>query len=352
MGSGKTTKSVSDQSSTQTSTPNVPTWISDPAQAMAKQVAAFTDQGPGAFTPGISDLQKQANAGASGLTSSPYYKEAADSLGNVGNVTADQVTGQSLLTGLSDYETPYRDQVLNPVLNDFDANAGVQKAAQAAAAARNSAFSGSRYGVLDAQSNDMLGRARSSTEGTLLDRLFTQATGLSADDANRRQGAMISNQGANLQAGIANQGAALSKSQLLAGLGSSQGADARANVALQGDIGAAATAAENEAKQYPLKFAAQNEALLQGIDPRMFTGSTTTGVSHGTEKQTEDPGLLDYIGKAAQVAALFVPGAGAGGSGGAGALFGSGPSSFSTRLGNYMNNDPSGMWRLGQATGA
>lgn len=354
--SGKSQKTTSNQTqnTASTSTPNVPDWLANPAQAMAGQVGALQAQGPGAFTPGISSLQNQAVAGAGGLTSSPYYTQAGDTISGVPNVSADQVNGQSVLDNLSSYYTPFKDQVLNPVLNDYDAQAGQTRAAQAAAGARNSAFGGSRYGVQEGQTEADLARGRAATEGTLLQNMYGQAAGMSEADTARRQAAMTGNQAVNLQAGEANQNVGLQKGQLLAGLASSEGADARSNVALQGDLGAAQTQAENAAKQYPLQFQAQNEALLQGLNPGLFTGQSTTGTgtSTGTSKTQENPGLLDYLGTAAQIGSMFVPGAGAGGSGGLGALFGSGPTSLSTKFGNAMNNDPSGMWRLGSAVGA
>ena len=292
--SSKKTTTDQHQTSNQTTTPDVPDWLLNPAQNLAGQLGGLLGQSPSTFAPGASDLQKQSIAGASNLTTSPRYGEAATAVGNVGDVQ-----GQSVLDNLGSYETPYRDSVLNPVLADYDANSANTRAAQQAAAAKGGAFGGSRYGVAQANTEDQLARGRASTEGTLLNNLYTQATGLSEADTARRQAAMMANQQTGIQ-----------KAGLLANLGAAEGADNRANVTLQGQIGEDATNIENQAKQYPLQYQAQLESLLSGLNPSMFTGSTQTGVqdSHGTQTVSDPTGqLLQGLGSAAQIASLFTP---------------------------------------------
>jgi hypothetical protein len=337
MGSGK--KTTTDTSSHQVETPSVPDWFSNPTQQQAGVVGGLIGQGPAAYTPGISALQKQATDAASGLSStpSPYYQQAADQLGGVGNVSADQVKGESLLDNLSAYYNPFKDQITNPVLADYDQQSGQTRAAQAAAAAQGGAFGGSRYGVQEAQTEGNLARGRAATEGGLLSQMFTESTGLSGQDAARRQAAATANQAANLQAAQGNQSAGLSKAGILAGLGSSSGGDERANIALKASLGGAATDAENAIKQYPLTYAAQTEGLLGGLNAGLFTGHTTDSTGHST--QTQDPGLLDYLGSAAQIGSLFVPGGGIGAamSKAAGGAFAGG-----NYNGSYMPSLPSG----------
>ena len=307
MSSKKQTDTSSTSNTNSTTTPNVPDWIAQPAQSMAGNINGLLAQGPAPFTPGTSALQQQANTNAGALTTSPYYGQAADAVGNVGNISADQVTGQSVLDNLSSYYNPFKDQVLNPVLNDYDQQAGMTQAAQAAAAAKNQAFQGSRYGLQAAQTTSDLARGRASTEGTLLNQMYGSATGLSAQDAANRQQAMLANQSADLSAATANQNAMLQKGQLLAGLGTNQDADARGNVALQGELGQAQTGMDNAQKQYPLTYDAQTEALLQGLNPGLFTGQTQvgTGKTTGTTTTSEDPGALGVLGTAAQIGGLF-----------------------------------------------
>ena len=314
MSNKKTSQSGSStqaNTSTATTTPNVPDWIADPSKQIAGNIQGFLNQGPDAYTPQTSALQQQAfnTAGTLGAGSSQYLSQAGDALNSVGNISADQVTGQSLLTNLSDYYNPFKDQVLNPVLADYDVQSGQTRAAQAAAAAKNQAFQGSRYGIQEANTEDALARGRATTEGGLLNQMYTSATGLSGEDAARRQSAMTSNQSANLAAAQANQSAELQKAQQLAALGISTGSEDRANLGVQAGLGGILTDQQNAARQYPLTYQQQQESLLSGLDPSLYTGKTVdaSGTQTGTSNSTttQDPGLLSKLGQAAQIAALF-----------------------------------------------
>ena len=327
MSSKKSTDTTSN--TTQTTTPNVPDWFTQPTTTQAGNVTNLINQGPGAYTPGISGLQTQATDAAGNLTTSPYYGQAADALGGLAPVSADQVTGQSLLDNLGAYETSDRNAIVNPVLADYDTNTANTAAQQQAAAAQGGAFGGSRYGVAQAQAADLAARGRATTESGLLQNLYTTATANSSADAARRQAAMTSNQSADLAAAEANNSNALAKAGVLANLGSSSDADTRANIGVQAGLGGVQTDAENAIKQYPLTYAAQTEGLLSGLDPALFTGNTATGQSKSTSTTTDNPGLLGALGTAAQIGSLFVPGAGglsaaAGMSGVLGKLFGGG----------------------------
>lgn len=309
--STQNSKTTQNTSNTSTSTPNVPDWIADPSKTIAGNVSGFLKQGPDAYTPQTSGLQQQAFDAAGGLKSSPYFSQAGDALGAVGNVSADQVTGASLLdNGLDRYYNPFKDQVLNPVLNDYDFQSGQTRAAQAAQGAQGRAFQGSRYGIREGETEGALARGRASTEGTLLNQMYGSATGLADQDAARRQAAAIANQGANLQAGMANQSTGLQRASQLAGLATSQGADARANLGVQAGLGGVLTDQENAARQYPLEFQRQQEGLLQGLDPSLYTGKTlnSTGSMTGTEDSQSKtaPSTAQQWGQAAQIAAMFL----------------------------------------------
>ena len=384
MSSKKTTSTNQTQNTASTSTPNVPDWIANPTQQAAGNIANAQAMGPGQFTPGISDVQQQAYNQAQYLQgSSANYDTATNILKNIPGVTngggyqsigggggvaditnggvIDPVTGQSVLTNLDAYYNPFKSQILNPVLADYDYQSGQTRAAQAAAAAKGGAFGGSRYGIQEAQTEGDLARGRASTEGGLLNSMYTQAAGMSEADTARRQAADLANQqgqeftaGQNLTASQANQQAALNekarqfaadqanqsagltvagrqqaaeeanqaaelqRAGLLSSVGTAQGADARANVALQNDIGSSMTSLQNVIKQYPLAFQQQISGLLQGLNPGLYTGqsSTGTGSSQGTSTETSNPGLLDYLKMGLQGASMFAgPIAGAMGGG-------------------------------------
>lgn len=301
--SDNNTKYTANTTGTQTGqqSVDVPDWLLNPAQRLAGSLGGLMGQGPEVYTPQMSGLTKQALTAAGGLdTTGAGYDAASAALGDLGSIR--DVTGQSLLTNLSDYENPYRDKVLNPVLSDYDVNAGKTRAAQAAQAAAGGAFGGSRYGVREAQTEGELARGRAATEGGLLSDMFTQATGLSSQDAARRQQAMQGNQSAD----IAAQNNRLAAAQAMAQLANSRSADQRANIALQNQIGGQQTDFENVQRQYPIEYQQQMEGLLQGLNPQSYFGQSSTGTStsnttgtqdtHGKTVEKSNPGLLANLG--------------------------------------------------------
>jgi len=281
--------------STATTTPNVPDWLLNPAKQVAGNVSGLLGTPASNYAPTISGLQQQTFNQAGSLAPSPYFGQAADAANGV-----QDVQGQSVLDNLSAYYNPFKDQVLNPVLADYDEQAGITRAAQAAQGAQG-AFRGSRFGIREGQTEGELARGRASTEGGLLGNMYTQATALSGQDADRRQAAALANQGAGFQ-----------RAGLLANLGTASGNDARANLGLQGELGAQQSAAQNAIRQYPITYAGQQEGLLSGLNTGDYSGRTVdqsgteTGTMTGTSTTTSNPGLLAGLGQAAQIAALFI----------------------------------------------
>ena len=98
-----------------TTTPNVPDWIAQPAQSMAGNINGLLAQGPAPYTPGTSALQQQANTNAGALTTSPYYTGKRRTRWEMlGNISADQVTGQSVLDNLSSWPQPVQGSGAQP----------------------------------------------------------------------------------------------------------------------------------------------------------------------------------------------------------------------------------------------
>jgi hypothetical protein len=348
MSSKKTTTSNQTQNTASSTTPTVPSWIQTPTMNAALQIGGLQANGPGAYTPGISDLQRQAATAAGNLTLPGEYQQASGVLsgvpnvtngGAVGNITAPgqvaDVNGQSVLDNLSSYYNPFESSIINPVLQQYDYQAGQTRAAQAAQAAAGGAFGGSRYGIQEANTEQQLAMGRAQTQGGLLNQMYTQAAGMSEADTARRQAAALANQQAAEQAGQwsltaaqanqqaqeqaaqrelaaeqANQGATLQKAGLLTGLGTAENQSNLANLSAQAGIGAQMTDLQNAIKQYPLQYQAQIESLLSGLNPSLYTGSSSTGYgqSQGTSTETSSPGLLDMLGTGIQAASLFAGG--------------------------------------------
>lgn len=116
---------------------------------------------------------------------------------------AAQSQAQSLLDNLQDYYNPYQQQVIDAALADMDQSAGQTRAAQMAAGARNGALSGSRFGVAQALTEGELARARAATDAGLRAQGFNTAAGLSAQDAAQRQQNEQFNVGQQNQFGLA-----------------------------------------------------------------------------------------------------------------------------------------------------
>ena len=323
-----TTQQQQTQQSTATTVNEVPDWIKQPAMNLAGNISGLLGQGYQQFMPQVSGLGQLAVNNAAGLGLSDKFGQAGSVLSGVGDVTAgnvsyDPVTGASLLDqGLERYYNPFRQQVLDTTLADYDTQAGKTRAAQAAAAARNSAFSGSRYGVQEAATEGVLGAGRATAEAGLLSQMYGQATSLAEADAARRQQAALANQGAGLSASqsnaqlglsaqTANQQAALERARQLAQLGLSEGSETRANLGVQATIGGQQTDAENAQRQYPLQFQQQIASLLAGLNPELYSGRTvsSSGSSAGTGSSTSTTktrdSLLSNLGQVAQIAALF-----------------------------------------------
>ena len=159
---------------------------------------------------------------------------------------------------LEPYQNPYLKDVVDTTLGDYDVNSGRVRANQAAQAAQGGAFRGSRYALREANTEGELARGRAAAEAGLRSDAFKTAAGLSSQDADRRQSAGAFNATQALQMAQAKQQAATTQSQLLAALGGQQQAQDQAEI------------------NAPYTQALQGSALLQALNPQLFTGSTST----------------------------------------------------------------------------
>jgi hypothetical protein len=99
----------------------------------------------------------------------------------------------------------------------------------------------------------------------------------------------------------ANQGAGVAKAQGLAGIDTAKNAQQLQEQAAQAAIAQRATEEQQIQQQYPLTFAAQTEGLLSGLNPALYTGSTTSGTTTGHSTGTTV--VSDPIGQAANLMA-------------------------------------------------
>jgi len=298
-------------SSTQTRTPNNPTWVTEGLAGVGGALQGLMGRDPTTFVAGPSQLQTKAFKNAGRLNSSPSFGQAGSIFNEVAGAGANAYdatdagsqgyTASSLLEGLDKYKSPYEADVVNSALSDFDYGAGATRAQQALDEARSGAFGGSGAAITRALTESDLARGRASTSAQLRDQMFTRATGLSATDAGFRNQAAAFGANAANQASLANAAARneaarynagaqdtalarqLAAGNSLASLGETMGADQRQNIALQGALGA--------------DQQALNQARAQA--PNLLSGETVTGNSTSTSKTSDPMGMIGTIGSLA-----------------------------------------------------
>lgn len=393
---GKKSKSSSQSTSTATRTPTNPEWVTSGLQGLGGKIMGLADQDPRSFVAGPSTLQNQVFGDAAKLTTSPRFNQAGDIFTRVAGAgantydpsqgkaedwsaqgyDAERFNASSLLEGLDKYMSPYTGQVVDTALADYDFGAGQTRAGQALDEARSGAFGGSGAAITRALTEDSLTRGRGTLSAGLRDTAFTRGAGLSATDAGFRNqaaaaNAAAANQAAAFRAQAANQAAAANAAarnqfglanmdalneagrfnagamdtalnrQLTAGgalgeLGAQEGADTRANLALQGTLGADQRAIEQAKAAAPLSVLQALSGTFSGLPLNLLSGETQTGSQQGSStSSTSDPlGAIATLGSMAL--APFTGGLSMAGLG-MNALMGGG-----SALGNYSSQVPSG----------
>lgn len=240
------------------------------------------------------------------------YDGAADLARGVAGRTAPQMQAASLLDGLDRYVNPYRTQVLDAAMGDFDADVGRTRATQTLAMAREQAFGGSGAALTRSQTEGELARARSARQAELLNQMFNTSTALAGQDADRRQQASATN--AQLQADqlsrqlqvagqlgqFANENANR-QLQLAGALGESAQAradNARADVATQAQVGGILRGIDQASRQAPLDLVKAQVDMLSGLPLEMFGGRITEG-SKSEQHTTRETGAS--LGEIAQL---------------------------------------------------
>ena len=284
MGSKKTTQTTQQHTVTK---PDVPQWVQDSTQTLNTSLNKWMGKDPSSLIAKTNATQQAGYDLANGIDVAGLYDGIKP--------TAHTVNASSLLENLDAYKNPYLNDVVNTTLGDYDVNAGKTRAAQAAQAAMGGAFRGSRYALREANTEGELARGRAAADANLRSTAFDKATGLSSQDADRRQqaGMFNANQMSQadqmaLQLAQAKQQAATTQSQLLAALGGQQQAQDQAEI------------------NAPYTQALQGSALLQALNPQMFTGSTSD--TNGTTTSKTSGGVGQTLGTLAMLAAAPLTG--------------------------------------------
>ncbi|MEO8113741.1 MAG: hypothetical protein ABI655_05140 [Phenylobacterium sp.] len=173
----------------------------------------------------------------------------------------------SLLDNLGGYMSPYRRDVVDSALNDYDFGAGQTRAQQDLDLAGSGAFGGSGAALTRSMTEDALTRGRATTSANLYDQMFQRGAALSADDANRRQQVSLANAAAANQFGLANMEALNQAGQFNAGA--------------RNQFGLANAEAMNQAGQF--NTAAHNQFGLANMDALNQAGQFNTSARNQFE---------------------------------------------------------------------
>ena len=303
-------------------TPTNPQWVTDSVQGLGGKITdTFKNLDPYSLVPGADPLQTQAAGTAAGLKASPLYSQASDIFGRIAgagpsNVQAGNVQAGDIASGIKGFMSPYTNDVVNTSLADYDQGAGYTRAQNQLSLAGDTTFGGSGGAIQTALSNGEIDRGRGSLAAGLRDLGFTRASELAARQAEMGQQASLANANFSQQASTAN--ASLSEQALarqadaaqgLAGVAGAQGADTRANIGTQADIGAILRQIAAARAGAPIGALAAESGLIGGLPLDMFRGSNATGSLSGTTNTTQSG--MD-IGQLLQMAAgtglMFVPG--------------------------------------------
>jgi hypothetical protein len=233
--------------------------VTSALQGYNQQVSDLGNRPATDYVAPLSGLQNQAITGA----------------GNLGGWQDMYTKASGLLSG-DDYGNPYTEGVINSSLAGYDDQAGRTAAGNAAAAAKNNAFGGSRYGILESQQqqDSNLGRAKLES-------------GLRSDAYDK---------------GVTNK---LNTAGLLGSLGSSLGAGQRADIDEQLKAGGLQQQQDQQQRTADITLAQIMGSLYGQGQYGLFQGANSTGKTVNSESPTKAEQVGQAINVASSLAALF-----------------------------------------------
>jgi hypothetical protein len=286
-------------------TPNNPEWVTSMAQNIGAGIQKFGNQDPYSLVAPASDLEKQAAVSASklgqGIGGDPKGVGGDDWFSSLLSQSAPQVASASLLDNLQSYYNPYRNQVTDAAMADFEADAGRTRAAQDLALAGEGAFGGSGAALTKSLTEGELSRARNTQMSKLLSDMFTTSAGLAGQDADRRQ-----------QASAANAQMALENRRMQGQLALERENSNRSNIAAQAALGQQLRGIDQAYRNAPMTQLGNQIDMFSGLPLQLFQGQTTNSNGTSSTKSTQTPSFLDVLGQVAQIGSAVATGFAAG----------------------------------------
>lgn len=251
-----------------TTAPVIPDWMSTGAQDLNRRFAQLGGADPQSLVAGPHALEADAAAslGLEDFDQGLYGKLLTGG--------SPQVGSESLLSGLNSYMSPYRQQVVDSAMADFDADAGRTRATQTLQLAGAGAFGGSGAALTRSFTENELSRARNTQLSGLLDQMFNRGATLANQDADRRQAASLAN------AQLYQQDAQRRASMMF-----DHAAMGRAQAELKGQLGAQLRGVEQTQRQAPLDLAAWQADQFSGLPLQLFPGQRQTGTETQSQNQ-------------------------------------------------------------------
>ena len=302
MGSKKT-------KTTQTVTPTNPAWVEPQLSSLAGRITDLSQMDPQSFVAGPNALQNQAyNSLAQLAPDEGSYASGRGLFQALMDTPAPQVTAvtgtaSSLLPNLSNYMSPYLQDVVDTSLADYDFGAGQTRAQNLLALAGDNTFGGSGGAIQTAMSEDALTRGRGALSAKLWDQGFQTGANLSNLDADRAQQMTLANMAAQ------NQARQFNATALETALGRQQAAgrdlintasslhDARlADINAQAQIGDVMRQIAQQQAQAPLTTISSLVGAYDQLPLELLHGSTTL------TKTKEKGSFLDQLGQAVGIA--------------------------------------------------
>lgn len=197
--------------------------------------------------------------------------------GEVGSMTADQLSGGSILNrNIASYMNPYTDEVVNRSLNDIARQRDIALTANQGKVAAANAFGNTRRGIQEAAVVDPYAKSMADTAAQLRQQGYTQATGLATSDIDRDTQARQT--AANLGLSAAAQGAQLGGQQQAMGY---QAGEQLAGVGAQQQ--ALSQAQMDAIRNLPLE---QQQIINQALSLNPAGGAGNVSTSTGGSKQS------------------------------------------------------------------
>ena len=296
----------SSQNSSSISTPTNPEWVQNTAQSLNGGIQSIGGMDPYSLVAPVSDLEKTAAKGASKLGAG--FGGGANPVGGdewfstLLSQPTPTVSSASLLDNLEAYYNPYRTQVTDAAMADFNADAGRTRASQDLTLAGSGAFGGSGAALAQSLTEGELARARGAQMSKLLSDMFTTSAGFASQDADRRQ-----------QASAANAQLALQDRNVRGQLALQRDDASRANVAAQAALGQQLRGVDQATRNAPLSLLGSQVDMFSGLPLQLFQGNNTSSTGTSKGKTTQTPSLLDTLGQLSEIGANVAAIAGAGG---------------------------------------